>query len=1487
MPEEGPSGRPPSPKRRRLEEAFARRAQAEHIMKRVRAQQRRAAPIDGASDDEEHFAKREAARLQRDIAKLNPITLHPPTAAATGRTANAPGAAPIAGNGQPSSRRPGSQPSEGTHLPTAVQHIYIKAPKGTAKTAAPQVEVAPHSSAVDAVAACSFEDLAGMDDVISQLREMVLLPLQYPEVFSHLGVSPPRGILFHGVPGSGKTLAARALAGECARISPVPVTFYARKGADCLGKFVGEAERTLRLMFQEASRSAPAIIFLDEIDALVPGRAARSGTQDQIHASVVSTLLSLMDGMTERGNVVVVASTNRPESIDAALRRPGRFDREVYFGLPDPEQRAAILRAHTRRWDFPPASELVERIAAATEGYAGADLAALCTSAVMHAVRRAAPELIERTEALADGREESTLGNINNRRIQHPEAVLDLDNNKDGGALQRGEATKGHDNENGAAAAEVDVLGRNKGDHDGTDIAAGAAPSVRPPLPEIVIESSDWDAALAAAPAPCSRRESTHALAADLARPLAHHIAPLLVPSLRHVLHALGKSSLPLPVAVRQATQAAAEIELEGEATLVESRGEVSTDARSLTSDAMGKFEATLTRLGAVQHSPQQLLYRSEPTTTVPTPLPSTPANLSEVPRATTTPSSGGADPQRPRHQLDIPWSGLSGISVAHPPLRLLISGCGDSGQHEVAGAVLRLFGGSHVTVLSLPAIAAEGAGDATGGALALARAALQRADPHSAMVIHLPRIETWAVAEAVSIMPEEEILPEGQRSEQEPPLRGTEGLFSLQNPRKAAPDAVSLHTVDRGATTAHTGPVSNTNTFSPSGTARPFDGLSSLALRVGVQHEASRGHHPSQDTTIACMASTGATPGGIPGQKESSSLSKPATAVADHASSIVIDSDAWVAFDALIREAAPRQPLVLLATTSSPSSALSSSVLSGFEASGGVVEVNVDAQHGNGNGKGSAAEEDEELEEALIRVGEVAKMAMAVHAAAAFADRLRAGVQEPQREQQDTGQRNNSGGNLEGRTEQQLPLIAETARGGDSTSGVHFRQHGGDVGDANIPAAAALPAAAPAVSLLELKQKLKEALNDAEWQKSQDLYSSVQRFLVELGTALVRDRRCKAASALFPRGGQGYSTVSLHDVVLAAANGYYLSLEQLQGAVERVVKAITWAAEEEERTGDELLRHPHAVALAHAVQDSIDAACHALRAALELDDPTHARLLNVVTRIAEEIKTTTTQFSAQEAAVAAATAREAAAAAAAMAEAEVVTVEVEEEEMEIELPLVEKEVDQENADALHQPEPVKSSDLADIDAPLDHIPALGTGSNVALIGRSEEALLGTLLSGAATETATRTTIATATADLSSFPSMQLDVGIPERISSGPGLDDAAMDIEGFGVGGATNTAQGALLLESIQQAAAEVEAELLQRAHLKEAAMDFTFSASLRDCALWRAVNEALPALMGRGMAACEIALSTLPTVIDSTEEIAELRDLFVSTLLEELNKC
>lgn len=232
-----------------------------------------------------------------------------------------------------------------------------------------------------------WESVAGLQEVIQCMKEVVLLPLLYPELFDNLSITPPRGVLLHGYPGTGKTLVVRALIGACSR-GDKRIAYFARKGADCLGKYVGDAERQLRLLFQVAEKCQPSIIFFDEIDGLAPCRTRR---QDQTHSSVVSTLLALMDGLKSRGSVVVIGATNRPDAIDPALRRPGRFDREIYFPLPSLKDRAAILSLHTQRWPKQVTGSLLEWVARKTAGFAGADLQALCTQAAIIGLKRNFP----------------------------------------------------------------------------------------------------------------------------------------------------------------------------------------------------------------------------------------------------------------------------------------------------------------------------------------------------------------------------------------------------------------------------------------------------------------------------------------------------------------------------------------------------------------------------------------------------------------------------------------------------------------------------------------------------------------------------------------------------------------------------------------------------------------------------------------------------------------------------------------------------------------------------------------------------------------------------------------------------------------------------------------------------------------------------------------------------------------------------------------
>ncbi|KAJ2959657.1 hypothetical protein NQZ79_g4929 [Umbelopsis isabellina] len=242
----------------------------------------------------------------------------------------------------------------------------------------------------------NFESIGGLDHHIKSLKEMILLPLLYPELYANFQITPPRGALLYGPPGTGKTLMARALANSCSTQSQ-KVAFFMRKGADCLSKWVGEAERELKLLFEEAKKWQPSIIFFDEIDGLAPVRSAKA---EQTHTSVVSTLLALMDGLDSRGQVIVLGATNRIDAIDPALRRPGRFDREFYFPLPNEEARNTIIDIATSDWKPPIAPDFRKKLAQVSKGYSGADLKALCTEAALNSIRRTYPQIYDSSERL-------------------------------------------------------------------------------------------------------------------------------------------------------------------------------------------------------------------------------------------------------------------------------------------------------------------------------------------------------------------------------------------------------------------------------------------------------------------------------------------------------------------------------------------------------------------------------------------------------------------------------------------------------------------------------------------------------------------------------------------------------------------------------------------------------------------------------------------------------------------------------------------------------------------------------------------------------------------------------------------------------------------------------------------------------------------------------------------------------------------------------
>ncbi|WP_336967802.1 CDC48 family AAA ATPase [Sphingobium aromaticiconvertens] len=229
----------------------------------------------------------------------------------------------------------------------------------------------------------TYDDVGGMADTIDQLREMVELPLRYPELFLRLGVDPPRGVLLHGPPGTGKTRLARAVANES------DAEFFLINGPEIMGSAYGESEKQLREIFEAAAKAAPSILFIDEIDSIAPKRGQVTGETEK---RLVAQLLTLMDGLEPRINLVVIAATNRPEALDEALRRPGRFDREIVVGVPDERGRREILGIHTRGMPLADGVDLAE-LARTTYGFVGADMAALTREAAIDAVRRFMPRL--------------------------------------------------------------------------------------------------------------------------------------------------------------------------------------------------------------------------------------------------------------------------------------------------------------------------------------------------------------------------------------------------------------------------------------------------------------------------------------------------------------------------------------------------------------------------------------------------------------------------------------------------------------------------------------------------------------------------------------------------------------------------------------------------------------------------------------------------------------------------------------------------------------------------------------------------------------------------------------------------------------------------------------------------------------------------------------------------------------------------------------
>jgi transitional endoplasmic reticulum ATPase len=270
----------------------------------------------------------------------------------------------------------------GSAVPLVVTRTRPHGPVKILETSHVQVlsEPTPEKKGISMV---TYEDIGGLHEEIQRIREMVELPLRHPELFQRLGIEPPRGVFLYGPPGCGKTLLAKAVANES------DANFYVISGPEIMSKFYGESEARLREIFQKAQETAPSIVFIDEMDAIAPKREEVTG---EVERRVVAQLLSLMDGMGTRGNIIVIGATNRPNAIDPALRRPGRFDREIEIGVPDKAGRNEILQIHTR--NMPLAEDVdIKRLSDVTHGYTGADISSLSREAAMKALRRYMPDI--------------------------------------------------------------------------------------------------------------------------------------------------------------------------------------------------------------------------------------------------------------------------------------------------------------------------------------------------------------------------------------------------------------------------------------------------------------------------------------------------------------------------------------------------------------------------------------------------------------------------------------------------------------------------------------------------------------------------------------------------------------------------------------------------------------------------------------------------------------------------------------------------------------------------------------------------------------------------------------------------------------------------------------------------------------------------------------------------------------------------------------
>ncbi|MEW6035648.1 MAG: CDC48 family AAA ATPase [Candidatus Micrarchaeota archaeon] len=278
----------------------------------------------------------------------------------------------------------------GTSIPLVVAQVFPQGAVMVGEETEVRINKEPIKE-IKNVPNVTYDDVGGLKDTIQKVREMVELPLRHPEIFERLGIDPPKGILLYGPPGTGKTLLAKAVANES------DANFYYVGGPEIISKYVGESEERLRKLFAEAQENAPSIIFIDEIDAIAPKREEVMG---EVEKRMVSQLLTIMDGLKARGEVIVIGATNRPDSIDQALRRPGRFDREIEIGVPDKSDRKEILNIHVRNMPLDKGVDIPE-VASVTHGYTGADLSLLTKEAAIKALRRMLPMINIEEETLS------------------------------------------------------------------------------------------------------------------------------------------------------------------------------------------------------------------------------------------------------------------------------------------------------------------------------------------------------------------------------------------------------------------------------------------------------------------------------------------------------------------------------------------------------------------------------------------------------------------------------------------------------------------------------------------------------------------------------------------------------------------------------------------------------------------------------------------------------------------------------------------------------------------------------------------------------------------------------------------------------------------------------------------------------------------------------------------------------------------------------